>query len=78
MLWHLKLLIQLAAELYAAKWREERLAQANYVRAVHETGARVTHDIKNLLQSLQGMVAVAQSGVEPEITQQLMERYLEP
>ncbi len=76
LVWHIKLLVHLAAELYAAKWREERLAQANYVRAVHETGARLTHDIKNILQSLQGMVAVAQSGVDPEAAQQLMTRQL--
>ena len=76
LVWHIKLLVHLAAELYAAKWREERLAQANYVRAVHETGARLTHDIKNILQSLQGMVAVAQSGVEAEAAQQLMTRQL--
>ncbi len=55
-LWHFQLLIGLAAEFYWAKTREARLLQRNYLRAVHETGARLTHDIKNLLQSLNGLV----------------------
>ena len=55
-LWHFKLLIGLAAEFHWAKVRESRLAQRNYLRAVHETGARLTHDVKNLLQSLNGLI----------------------
>src|SRR3989441_1221343 len=35
------------------------LLQPSYVQAVHETGARMTHDIKNLLQSLNVLCAVA-------------------
>jgi signal transduction histidine kinase len=42
-----------------AKLREEKLRQASYVQAVHETGARMTHDIKNLLQSLSVLTSVA-------------------
>ena len=33
----------------------------SYLRAVHETGARLTHDVKNLLQSLNNLCYVAQS-----------------
>ena len=55
-LWHFQLLVGLAAEFYWAKVREARLLQRNYLRAVHETGARLTHDVKNLLQSLNGLV----------------------
>jgi signal transduction histidine kinase len=50
--WHLELLAHLLAEFYMAKLREEELRRQSYVQAVHETGARLTHDIKNLLQSL--------------------------
>lgn len=57
--WHLHLLGQLLGEFYIAKQREEKLRQASYVQAVHETGARMTHDIKNLLQSLNVLCAVA-------------------
>src|SRR5918999_5053239 len=57
--WHLHLLGQLLGEFYVAKLREEKLRQASYVQAVHETGARMTHDIKNLLQSLSVLTSVA-------------------
>lgn len=57
--WHLHLLGQLLGEFYMAKQREQRLQQQSYVQAVHETGARMTHDIKNLLQSLNVLVTVA-------------------
>lgn len=57
--WHLHLLGQLLGEFYLAKKREEKLQQQSYLQAVHETGARVTHDVKNLLQSLNVIVSVA-------------------
>jgi signal transduction histidine kinase len=59
LLWHLHLLGQLLGEFYAAKLREEKLRQASYLQAVHETGARMTHDIKNLLQSLSVLTSMA-------------------
>ena len=49
---HCRLLIQLLAQFYTAKKREIEHADQAHIHAVHETGARVTHDIKNLLQSL--------------------------
>jgi hypothetical protein len=61
--WHLHLLGQLLGEFYLAKLREEKLRETSYLQAVHETGARTTHDIKNLLQSLNVLCSVA-SGVE--------------
>lgn len=58
--WHLRLLGQLLGEFYLAKQREQKLQQQSYLQAVHETGARVTHDVKNLLQSLNVLVSVAE------------------
>jgi signal transduction histidine kinase len=57
--WHLHLLGQLLGEFYVAKLREEKLRHASYLQAVHETGARMTHDIKNLLQSLSVLTSMA-------------------
>ncbi|MGA8006878.1 MAG: ATP-binding protein [Burkholderiales bacterium] len=62
--WHLNLLGQLLGEFYLAKLREQKLKQQSYLEAVHETGARMTHDVKNLLQSLNALCAVAER--EPE------------
>lgn len=76
--WHLRLLGQLLGEFYIAKLREEKLRQASYVQAVHETGARMTHDIKNLLQSLNVLCSVAareDSRDSPEL-QALLRRQL--
>ncbi|HEX9183406.1 MAG TPA: hypothetical protein VF876_09125 [Burkholderiales bacterium] len=56
---HLRLLGQLLAEFYRAKRREQALREASFMQAVHETGARVTHDVKNLLQSLNVLCSVA-------------------
>ena len=78
--WHLHLLGQLLGEFYVAKLREEKLRQASYLQAVHETGARMTHDIKNLLQSLSVLTSVAardeQEGRAPERSQALLRRQL--
>ncbi len=57
--WHLNLLGQLLGEFYLAKQREQTLQQQSYLQAVHETGARMTHDVKNLLQSLNVLVLAA-------------------
>jgi signal transduction histidine kinase len=65
---HLRLLGQMLAEFYLAKRREQALREASFMQAVHETGARVTHDVKNLLQSLNVLcsVALAERGESPE------------
>ena len=49
---HLRLLAQVVGEFYEGKRREQVLKQNAYMQAVHETGAKLTHDVKNLLQSL--------------------------
>ncbi len=57
MLLHLRLLAQVVGEFYEGKRREQTLRQNTYIQAVHETGARLTHDIKNLLQSLYALAS---------------------
>lgn len=58
---HLRLLVDLLGEFYLAKQREAKLRQHAYLQAVHETGARLTHDVKNLLQSLKTLCAAAEA-----------------
>jgi signal transduction histidine kinase len=76
MAWHVRLLVQVALQFYAAKSREARLGSRQYMRAVHETGARLTHDVKNLLQSLDGLIAAAASLPEDRQVRQLVSRQL--
>ena len=76
--WHLHLLAQLLAAFYNAKVHEAQLRHSSYLQAVHETGARTTHDIKNLLQSLNVLCSVAardDSGDSAQ-TQALLRRQL--
>jgi len=54
---HCRLLIQVLGHFYSAKIRENEQAHQAHLQAVHETGARLTHDIKNLLQSLRATTA---------------------
>lgn len=56
---HLGLLVRILAEFYADKRRARDLRNLSYVQAVHETGARLTHDIKNILQSLNALCIAA-------------------
>ena len=78
LVWHFRLLTQLVAEYHLAKLRERELEQVSYLRAVYETGARLTHDVKNLLQSLNNLCYVAQSleGARAAELEPLMQRQL--
>lgn len=57
---HQKLLLQMVGHFYEALLREEQQRQSAYTQAIYETGARLTHDIKNLLQSLHSICAAAE------------------
>ncbi|MDP1526623.1 MAG: hypothetical protein Q8M20_12495 [Rhodocyclaceae bacterium] len=58
--WQYGLAIRLLMEIYADKQRAQTLKRLTFVEAVHETGARMTHDMKNLLQSLDALCAAAE------------------
>jgi len=55
---HCNLLVQVIDNFYVGKVRERKLTQQAQIQAIHETGARITHDIKNLLQSLQAITSL--------------------
>lgn len=55
LIWQANLLFKLVVEFYRARQRERLLRQLQYVQAVYETGSRVTHDVKNLLQSMESL-----------------------
>lgn len=63
---HVKLLTQIVGEFYEAKRREESMRQTAYMQAVYETGARLTHDIKNLIQSMSALCSAAEQTPENE------------
>ncbi|MBI2969380.1 MAG: HAMP domain-containing histidine kinase [Gammaproteobacteria bacterium] len=55
---HCRLLVHLIDHFYVAKLQERELTKQTHLQAIYETGARVTHDIKNLLQSLQAITSI--------------------
>jgi hypothetical protein len=63
LVWHFNLLVQLLGQFYQARLRTEELRRLSYLSAIHDTGARLTHDVKNLLQSLNTLCyAIGEAG----------------
>ena len=75
---HLKLLTQMVGHFYDAKRREQIQRQSAYTQAIYETGARLTHDVKNLLQSLRSLCAAVETSEahESQALQTLLQRQL--
>lgn len=61
LLLHINLLVKLIDYSYQAKQREQTLRDITRLQTVYETGARLTHDLKNMLQSLLSLTTIAQS-----------------
>lgn len=57
----IKILIQLLEHFHQAKRREAAFAQQAHLQAIYEAGAKLTHDIKNLLQSLHAITSVIET-----------------
>lgn len=76
MRWHVEWLLRLAVEFYLVKLQTHRLQRMGYVQAIYETGARVTHDVKNLLQSLQVLCYAANQPGDPAEVAALLGRQL--
>jgi signal transduction histidine kinase len=78
-LWQMDLMVRLLAELHAAKEQARRMQSLSYLRAVYETGARMTHEVKNLLQSIDTLcfaIARAEQDGKDEALQRLVSRQL--
>ncbi|HVY06068.1 MAG TPA: ATP-binding protein [Burkholderiales bacterium] len=75
---HIRLLARLLGDYYEAKMREQEQRRNAYVQAIYETGSRLTHDVKNLLQTLRSLCAAAETSDESdsEALRLLMQRQL--
>jgi histidine kinase/DNA gyrase B/HSP90-like ATPase len=76
---HSNLLIKLLHNFYLNKQREKELTKQAHLKAIYETGARITHDIKNLLQSLQAITSIIThdtGGSSLEVSQQVLKKQL--
>lgn len=78
LLLHFKLLVRVIDHFYTAKMQERELARRAHMQAIHETGARITHDIKNILQSFHNITSVVSSNSsrKSEVTYELLRNQL--
>ncbi|OUD15367.1 ATP-binding protein [Thioflexithrix psekupsensis] len=72
---HLKLLVQLLEYFHQIKRRETDFSQQARLKVIHETGAKLTHDIKNILQTLCNISATIESSQPKQFgdTQRLLQ-----
>ncbi|MBX9631881.1 MAG: hypothetical protein K2X67_15295 [Burkholderiales bacterium] len=75
---HMRLLARLLADYHEAKVREEVQRRTAYLQAIYETGSRLTHDVKNLLQSLRSLCSAAETSgsSDAEALRRLIQRQL--
>ncbi len=75
---HLRLLTEIIGYFHAAKTRERAMQANAYTQAIYETGSRLTHDVKNLLQSLKTLCSAAEHSQPDQALslQNLMQRQL--
>lgn len=62
---HTQLLIRMANQFYIAKKNQEKVRTQEHFETIHHTGARLTHDIKNILQSIKTSLSIIH--LEPDI-----------
>ena len=55
---HAKLLLSVLIFYYRAKLQEQQLIKQAHLKAIYETGSKLTHDVKNILQSTQTMTQI--------------------
>jgi len=55
---HTKLLLNVLTFYYRAKLQEQQLFKQAHMQAIYETGSKLTHDVKNILQSTQTMTQI--------------------
>jgi len=60
LLLHTRLMLSVITFYYNAKLQEQQLIKQAHLRAIYETGSKLTHDIKNILQSAQTLTQVVQ------------------
>lgn len=73
---HAQLLMHLMSYFYNSKLREISLKNQTHLKAVYETGSKLTHDIKNILQSLQALTGAVHAADDPAESQQLIGKQL--
>ncbi len=58
---HAKLILHVLAFYYRAKCQEQAIIRQAHLQAIYETGSKLTHDVKNILQATQTMTQIVQA-----------------
>ncbi len=64
---HLKQLLHIALIMYKTKQDGQTIEQQKKMREIHEMGAKLTHDIKNILQSIRVMTGLLDMNPQTDI-----------
>lgn len=72
---HTILLIRMAYQFYLSKINQEKIQAEAHFETIHHTGARLTHDIKNILQSIKASIDIVQ--YQPDNNQPLPAKLLQ-
>jgi signal transduction histidine kinase len=73
---HTILLIRMAYQFYLAKLNQEKMRAQEHFATIHHTGARLTHDIKNILQSIKTSLDILNLNRNSEKQQALLQKNL--
>lgn len=73
---HTTLLIRMAYQFYLAKLNQEKMRAQEHFATIHHTGARLTHDIKNILQSIETSLDILGINYGSEKQQVLLQKNL--
>jgi signal transduction histidine kinase len=73
---HTILLIRMAYQFYLAKLNQEKMRAQEHFATIHHTGARLTHDVKNILQSIKASLDIIDMERDTPATQQLLQSNL--
>ncbi len=55
---HAKLILRVLVFYYRAKLQEQQIIKQAHLQAIYETGSKLTHDVKNILQATQTMTQI--------------------
>ena len=74
---HTILLIRMAYQFYLAKLNQEKMRAQEHFATIHHTGARLTHDIKNILQSIKTSIEILDMDKDTPESQKLLQTNLQ-
>ena len=73
---HTVLLIRMAYQFYLSRLNQEKVRTHEHFSTIHHTGARLTHDVKNILQSIKTSLNILERSSDSHKHQKLLQSNL--